>query len=230
MGDSDGDRHRVRAGVIAPFGSRLPDGIRVFMLALAVVDDIGSYPSLPSSTPRTSISSPLGVAVGLVGVVVFLRLLSVTQLSVFVVVGVGMWLATYASGEHATIAGVVLGLLTPATAIAGGELAREWSQDLEDEPSPEDVRAMTLLARSLVSVAERLQYRIHPFTSFVVVPLFVLANAGVRINSDVLGNSAYVVRRRPRCHRRTHHRERRWESRCLRGLASTFGSGRCPSG
>ncbi len=173
-------------GVIAAFGSRLPDGLRVFMLALAVVDDIGAIIVIALFYSASINLAALAIAVALLGLVVALRQLRITQTPIYAVVGVGVWLATYASGVHATIAGVALGLLTPATALTGGQIAREWADDLDDEPTAAEIGAMTQLARSSVSVAERLQYRIHPLTSFVVIPLFALTNAGVRITGDAL--------------------------------------------
>jgi len=174
-------------GVIAVFGTRLPDGLRVFMLALAVVDDIGAIIVIAIFYSTSINLVALAVAVLLLGLVVALRQRQIMLTPIYAIVGVGVWLATYASGVHATIAGVALGLLTPATALTGGQIAREWADDLDDEPTAPEIRAMTQLARSSVSVAERLQYRIHPFTSFVVIPLFALANAGVRITADALG-------------------------------------------
>lgn len=173
-------------GLIAAFGSRLPDGLRVFMLALAVVDDIGAIIVIAVFYSASINLVALAAALLLLGLVVVLRQRRITQIPVYAIIGVGVWLATYLSGVHATIAGVALGLLTPATALTGGQIAREWADDLDDEPSASEVRAMTQLARSSVSVAERLQYRIHPLTSFVVIPLFALTNAGVRITADAL--------------------------------------------
>jgi NhaA family Na+:H+ antiporter len=68
-----------------------------------------------------------------------------------------------------------------------GHVAREWANDLDDEPTASDIQSMTALAKSSVSVAERLQHRLHPLTSFGVIPLFALANAGVRIDLGSLG-------------------------------------------
>jgi NhaA family Na+:H+ antiporter len=82
---------------------------------------------------------------------------------------------------HATIAGVVLGLLTPARPVAPDLLTQDWVSDLAEDPSPHDLATLRRVARSSVSPAERLQHDLHPLTSFVIVPLFALANAGVVI-------------------------------------------------
>ena len=93
--------------------------------------------------------------------------------------GVGIWVAFFESGVHATLAGVALGLLVPARPLAPDVVVQEWSVDLAEEPSAGDLKTMTKLAKSTVSVTERLQHMLHPVTSYLIVPLFALANAGV---------------------------------------------------
>ena len=175
-------------GVIALFGSRLPDGLRLFLLTLAIVDDIGAIIVIALVYSGTIDAGPLAGAFALLAVMTFVRWRGVTQVPVYVLLGVGVWVCTYASGVHATIAGVALGLLTPAVSFTPGRIAREWASDLDDEPTATDIAAMTALARSSVSVAERLQHQLHPVTSFVIIPLFALANAGVRIDIGSLGD------------------------------------------
>jgi NhaA family Na+:H+ antiporter len=80
---------------------------------------------------------------------------------------------------HATLAGVALGLLVPARPLAPDVVVQEWSVALAEEPSAGDLKTMTKLAKSTVSVTERLQHLLHPVTSYLIVPLFALANAGV---------------------------------------------------
>ncbi len=82
---------------------------------------------------------------------------------------------------------MVLGLLAPqhpATALTPAAVARRWGGDLADDPSPADLDVMTRLAKTSVSPVERLEHLLHPWTTFVVVPLFALANAGVALRSD----------------------------------------------
>lgn len=113
-----------------------------------------------------------------------LRRAGIVWMVPYVVLGTGVWLATQASGVHATIAGVVLGLLAPAQPLIAGAVARQWASDLGDEPGPAELDAMTRLARTAVSPAERLEHLLHPWTSFLIVPLFALANAGVELRGD----------------------------------------------
>lgn len=166
-------------GVVALLGRRVPASLKLFLLTLAIVDDIGAILVIAVAyTSSLDLVALAGAGAGLVGVVA-LRRADVTWVPIYVAVGTGVWLATLVSGVHATIAGVALGLLTPACSLAPSAVAREWAQDLADEPSPGELVGMTRLAKESVSVAERLAHQLHPFTSFVVVPLFALANAGV---------------------------------------------------
>ena len=145
-------------GVLAVAGSRLASGAKLFLLTSAVVDDIGAIVVI-AVVYSTSISTGalLGAAV-VIGMVLLARAAGVQSLVVYVLLGVLLWDAMFESGVHATIAGVVLGLITPA--------------------------------RGPHSVAERLEHRLHPLSSFVIVPLFALANAGVRLDVGSLSEPA----------------------------------------
>jgi NhaA family Na+:H+ antiporter len=164
----------------------VPSSLKLLLLTLAVADDLGAIVVIALFYASGTDGSALAIAAGLVVAIVVLRRARVTWMPCFVVLGVGVWLATLASGVHATIAGVVVGLLTPAHPLAPGRLAREWAEDLVDEPTPAELLGMTSLAKDSVSVAERLAHHLHPFTSFVIVPLFALANAGVTLSSGIL--------------------------------------------
>ena len=171
-------------GVVALLGSRVPASLKLFLLTLAIVDDIGAI--LVIGVFYSSGLEPrfLLAALALVGAIVLLNRAGVVWAAPYLVLGVALWLATYASGVHATLAGVVLGLLTPARSLLPATVARNWAADLDDEPSPHELDAMSKLARHAVSPAERIADLLHPWTSFLIVPLFALANAGVVIRSD----------------------------------------------
>ncbi|MGI9120156.1 MAG: Na+/H+ antiporter NhaA [Acidimicrobiales bacterium] len=172
-------------GVVALLGSRVPASLKLFLLTLAIVDDIGAILVIALFYSSNLNLVALAVAVALLLVIVVLRRAQVVWVPCYVVLGIGVWLATLLSGVHATIAGVALGLMTPARPLAPAAVAREWADDLADEPSPEELAAMTRLAKASVSVAERLEHQLHSVTSFVIVPLFALANAGVVISAAV---------------------------------------------
>ena len=173
-------------GVAALLGRRVPTGLKLFLLTLAIVDDIGAIVVIAifyssDVDPRALVAAGVLLA-GVLG----LRALRVTWMPAYVVLGVAVWLAVFESGVHATIAGVVLGLLTPARPLAPASVAREWAADLDDDPTPSQVREMTQLAQQTTSVAERLELALHPYSSLVIVPVFALANAGVVFDGRAL--------------------------------------------
>jgi NhaA family Na+:H+ antiporter len=171
-------------GVVAVLGSRVPASLKLFLLTLAIVDDIGAIMVIAIFYATDVQPAFLMTALVLLAVMVGLHRAGIVWMPPYVVLGIGVWLATQASGVHATIAGVVLGLLAPARSLTPAAVARHWAGDLTDDPSPAELSAMTRLAKTSVSPAERLEHLLHPWTSFMVVPLFALANAGVAITTD----------------------------------------------
>jgi len=179
-------------GVTALVGRPVPPSLKLFLLTLAIVDDIGAIVVIAVVYADEIQLRFLLTALALVGAMLGLRRAAVVWLPPYVVLGAGVWLATQASGVHATIAGVVLGLLAPAQPLIAGTVARQWAADLADEPTPGELDAMTKLAKSTVSPAERLEHLLHPWTSFLIVPLFALANAGVTLGSDAFDQPAIL--------------------------------------
>ena len=171
-------------GVVALLGSRVPASLKLFLLTLAIVDDIGAIVVIAVFYATDVQPAFLVAALALLAVMIGLRRAGVVWLAPQVVLGLGVWLATQASGVHATVAGVVLGLLVPSRPLTPAAVAREWAGDLSDEPGPAEMDAMTRLAKTSVSPGERLEHVLHPWTSFLVIPLFALANAGVPISVD----------------------------------------------
>jgi NhaA family Na+:H+ antiporter len=173
-------------GVLALVGSSVPSSLKLFLLALAIVDDIGAIVVIAVFYTETLDVAALGLAIAAVIVSYGLRRIDVHWAPVHVLLGGACWLATYNSGVHATVAGVAFGLLTPAQPLMPAAVARRWSQDLSDEPSAAELRELTAIANESVSPAERLEYLLHPVTSYLIVPLFALANAGVDIRATAL--------------------------------------------
>ncbi len=173
-------------GVVALVGRRVPASLKLFLLTLAIVDDIGAIVVI--AVFYAGDIQPLFLVAGaaLIGVMLALRRAKIVWMPPYVALGCGVWLVTQASGVHATIAGVVLGLLAPAQPLIAAAVAREWAGDLTDEPTPAQLDSMTRLAKTAVSPAERLEHLLHPWTSFLIVPLFALANAGVELRADSL--------------------------------------------
>ena len=173
-------------GVLALLGSRVPSSLKLFLLTLAIVDDVGAIVVIAVFYSGTiDAAALLAASVGLV-VSIVLRRLRVDWSPIYVALAVATWYATYRSGVHATIAGVALALTTPTHRLAPADIARRWAQDLSDEPTASEVHQMTIIARESVSPAEHLEELLHPATSFVVLPVFALANAGVELRSGML--------------------------------------------
>jgi Na+:H+ antiporter, NhaA family len=185
-------------GVLAIVGRGLPTALKSFLLALAIVDDIGAILVIAIFYSGSISPGPLLTAAGLLALILVLQRLHVRWTAVYVLVGVGVWLATLQSGIHATIAGVALGLATPAVAFQRPKAvsleAHRIADDTVDDPVPPDADAhqwlhLAGLTREAVSPLARLEHLLHPWTSYVVIPVFALANAGVSISRSSLGNA-----------------------------------------
>ena len=175
--------------LVAPGGTR----VRVRLLTLAVFDDLIAL--LVIATVYTSHVSmvPLLVAIGLFGGLVALRYLPYgLRAPAAAVVGVAFWVALYESGIDPVIAGLAVGLVTSAYAPPREELERvvELTRSFREQPTPELARTAQRGVASAISPNERLQYGLHPWTSFVIVPLFALANAGIHVNGSLLADAA----------------------------------------
>ena len=178
-------------GVLALLSDRIPPGLKVFLLSLAIVDDIGAIAVIAVFySSGLHLGWLLAAAVSLV-VVVFLRRVNVYWVPAYVALGTFVWAATLASGVHATLAGVALGLLTPArpTDPGGFPDVRREAEKLPAEPDAESLRALSLQGKEVVSVAERIEHLLHPWSSFAIVPIFALANAGVRLSGSSIAHA-----------------------------------------
>jgi Na+:H+ antiporter, NhaA family len=181
-------------GVLALLGSRVPAALKVFLLTLAIVDDLGSIAVVALFYSQGVSPARLAVAAGLLVLVAVLRTVRVWWLPVHVALGLGLWLALWDSGVSPALAGAAMGLLTPARPTTPPERVRDrgptLAQELADDPRPLPLREMLWEARGTVPLAERLAHDLHPLTAFVVVPLFALANAGVTVDAQALAGGA----------------------------------------
>ncbi|MGH2556907.1 MAG: Na+/H+ antiporter NhaA [Actinomycetota bacterium] len=185
-------------GVLAILSSGLPSSLKSFLLTLAIVDDIGAVIVIAIFYSEGISWEALGVAMGLLLLLMAFRRLQIRWTVVYVVLGVAVWLATFQSGVHATIAGVALGLVTPAVPFqrprAVSEEARRVADDTVDDPFPPDADAhhwlhLSSLSREAVSPLARAQHLLHPWTSYLVIPVFALANAGVGLSGSALNRA-----------------------------------------
>jgi Na+/H+ antiporter NhaA len=178
-------------GVLALVGRRIAPRIRVFLLTLVIVDDIAALTVIALAYTSDVSVTALIIAIALYGVVFVFKRIGVTHGVAYFVVALGMWLAMIVSGVHPTIAGVALGILASAQPPSRETLHQAGAvwRLFREQPTPEYARSVQSSLRYAVSPNERLQHLFHPWTSYVIVPLFALANAGIEINGEVLRHS-----------------------------------------
>jgi NhaA family Na+:H+ antiporter len=190
-------------GGLAVLGSRIPTILRLFLLSLAIFDDVGAILIVAIGYGDAVVWSSLAVAVLGIGVVFGTARLGIRSIPVYFVLGGFVWLAFDASGIHPTIAGVALGLMTPARGWVSDERLRasfgrvlayprgeHWSGDTEDRAH---LRQAGRAAREVISPLEQLEMKLHPWVGFAVMPAFALANAGVPISSAGLHDPVTVA-------------------------------------
>jgi len=169
-------------GCMAVLGRRVPSGLRVMLLSLAIADDIGAILVIAIGYTASIDWLALGLGVVGIGAVILLQRLGVRRISVYVVAGVLVWFAFHASGVHATIAGVILGWLTPIRPWIGEERLGAIMNE-----GGTGGRVLEIAARESRSPLARLENALHPWVGFVIMPLFALANAGVKLSPSAFG-------------------------------------------
>jgi Na+/H+ antiporter NhaA/2-hydroxychromene-2-carboxylate isomerase len=162
--------------------------LRVFLLTVVVIDDLVALLVIALGYTNNIDAAALAVAIGLFGVLIALRWAGSWRGPAAVLVGIGIWFAMFESGVDAVIAGLAVGLITSAYPPERESLERstELARSFREQPTPELAYSARASLVSAISPNERLQYRLHPWTSNVIVPLFALANAGIRLDRDLL--------------------------------------------
>jgi Na+/H+ antiporter NhaA len=175
-------------GLLALVGPRFPERLRAFMLTVVVVDDILALVVIATVYTEELTTSALLVALGLFAVVLVLRTAGVRRGLVSLVLGAAIWVALLESGVEPVVVGLVFGLLTYAYPAARTDLeqATERFREFREQPTPELARSAGEGLRAAISPNERLQQLYHPWTSYLIVPLFALANAGIAIDGAFL--------------------------------------------
>jgi Na+/H+ antiporter NhaA len=166
--------------------------LRVRLLTVAVIDDLVALLVIATVYTEEVSVVPLAVAAGLFGALVGLRYAPVAwRLQAAVLLGVALWIALHLSGVDPVIAGLAAGLVTSAYPPARTDLERvtELTRSFREQPTPELARSAQLGVARAISANERLQYRLHPWTGFVIVPVFALANAGIHVDGQLLGDA-----------------------------------------
>jgi len=174
--------------LLAPQGTRL----RVWLLSLAVVDDLIALVVIATVYTKDISVVALAIALALFAVLVALRFAPARwRREAAAVIGVALWIALFRSGVDPVVAGLAVGLVTSAYPPARADLERvtALTRSFREQPTPELAREAQLGVASAISANERIQYRLHPWTSYVIVPLFALANAGVEFRSGLLSDA-----------------------------------------
>ena len=186
-------------GVLTVAARYAPAGVRPFLLTLAIVDDIGAILVIAVFYSSDVAPGTLLVAALIIAAMIALQRFDVRATTVYVVLGGALWVAFWESGIHPTIAGVILGFLVPTEPFqrpgAVSEEAIRTARATVDRPDPPDADApqwlrLAWLSREAVSPLARVEAALHPWTSYVIVPLFALANAGIELSGEAIRRSA----------------------------------------
>lgn len=190
-------------GCLALLGTRISHSLRVFMLSLAIVDDIGAILVVAIGYSSNIVWEALALAVFGIVIVRALAILGFRGFPLYFLMGGSIWLAVDASGIHATITGVILGLMTPARrwvsderlyAILGQVIAHPTgNENSADTKDRQTLQVAEIAVRETLSPVERLQIVLHPWVSFIIMPLFAFANAGLPLTLHDLGGSVTVA-------------------------------------
>jgi NhaA family Na+:H+ antiporter len=190
----------VALGILTLVGTAAPPSLKPFLLTLAIVDDILTILAIALFYSQEVRWIPLLVAFGSVLVALGMQRIHVRASPVYVVIGFIVWIALQRSGVSPALAGVLIGLLTPAVAFqrprAVSEEAHRTADGTLDEPDPPDVDAphwlrLAALSREAVSPLARVEHLLLPWVTLVVLPLFALANAGIELSGEAIAQASH---------------------------------------
>ncbi|HEY1591332.1 MAG TPA: Na+/H+ antiporter NhaA [Solirubrobacteraceae bacterium] len=178
-------------GIVALVTPRTATRIRVFLLTLAVVDDLAALLVIAIVYTAHVSFVALGVAIALFVVLIALRYAPFGRRAISIGLAVAIWIAMFKSGIDPVISGLAIGLATSAYPPAREDLERATAltRSFREQPTPELARSAQQSLQSAISTNERLQYDLHPWTSYVIVPLFALANAGIHMTSKLMSDA-----------------------------------------
>ncbi len=186
-------------GVMALLGRRVPFGLKILLLSLAIADDLGAVVVIAAFYSGNLAWGMLALAALGFALTYGLNRAGVRAVPVYVVLGAFIWLAVYKSGVHPTVAGVMLGFLTPSGAWIGDRTLTDVLRDAtahapgEGDERFDALRAVGYVAREGVSPLARLEHALHPWVGFVIMPLFALANAGVAVQLAAVSDPVAVA-------------------------------------
>jgi Na+/H+ antiporter NhaA len=179
-------------GALAVIKPKFPGRLRIFLLTLAVVDDVGALIVIAAFYSDAIKVGPLAVSALLLVAIALVRFLPAARGPAYAVLGFALWVALYMAGIHPTLAGVALALLIPVFAPERRQVedAVEVIRAFRQSPNSQYARAATRRLRQSISINERLQTDIGPYVAFLVLPVFALVNAGVRLDAESLSAAA----------------------------------------
>ncbi len=188
-------------GILALFGSRIPFGLKIFLLTLAIVDDILAVLVIATVFTESIAWGYFFMALAGFALCALLNRIGVREIPIYVLVGVAIWVGFYKAGIHPTIAGVALGLMTPARAWIGNKTFLEVMADFwdrirdehEHEHVPINLEQLQFLARESHSPLHRLEMGLHPWVAYAIMPIFALANAGVVLDPVALTSGVSIA-------------------------------------
>lgn len=188
-------------GILAMLGSRIPNSLKVFLTSLAIVDDLGALVVIAVFYTENLEMAYLGYAGTVVAILMFMNVLRVRWITLYLVMGLPLWYFVYMSGVHATIAGVLLAATIPAHArvnpvnfVFSTRKALDVFANAHDDPETAvtesserraAVNAIIKNARLVLPPLHRIEYVLHPWAAFVIIPIFALANAGIPIHGGI---------------------------------------------
>ncbi len=188
-------------GILTLMSRKVPLALKVFLLALAIVDDLGAVLVIALFYTEEIASNALGIATAAIFITLFIKYAGIRSLMIYWILGVITWFAVLKSGVHATVAGVILGLMTPVSPFYNLKKIPEKFKELVDRISIgiasankkytqlshetfHDIESLEEIVQESRSPLDRLIHSLHPWVSYAIMPLFALFNAGVHISGD----------------------------------------------
>lgn len=188
-------------GILAMLGSRIPNSLKVFLTSLAIVDDLGALVVIAVFYTDHLNMAFLGYAGTIVAILMFMNVMRVRWITLYLALGLPLWYCVYMSGVHATIAGVLLAMTIPAHArvnavnyVFSTRKALDIFANAHDDPETDvkesserraAVNAIIKNSRYVLPPLHRIEYVLHPWAAFVIIPIFALANAGIPIHGGI---------------------------------------------
>ena len=178
-------------GLLALVGSHFPTRLRAFLLTVSVVDDVVALGVIAVFYSTAIAWRALGIAAAVFAVILVVRAARIRVGLVYFLLGGAAWVALFKSGVDPVVIGLAMGLITYAYPVARGDLERasDLFRMFREQPTPELARSAQSGLAAAISPNERLQQLYHPWTSYVIVPLFALANAGLAVDGGFLAHA-----------------------------------------